>query len=339
MDHHAGSVLTKEDRKAHIYSTIGHKNKEKRRLATRNKRDFYKLAAALANPHIANDISSQEQDKISKKKTDEFFYSRLLDSGFQEKSHIFLAPYKNWCSLVQKKSLLVLTLKKWHSVASDNRLNITKFLPDQKNSINYCSLLFEQPKKNIIKNGIKFTIDEIKVLLSFIAKEVYTWMVSGIGEMLSYNAIDFHQKFISMINTSETGPFLSCGQMHGSTKLLLINKARLFWSYRLNMKSLQKISGADPAIRYFHAIILPCAPQQHREKIDILYWLIFDEEQKTLKGDFILPIPNTFIPSRFFYPRTFIEQLVQDKASDKKLLFADSSSITEILKIYLESIS
>jgi hypothetical protein len=95
------------------------------------------------------------------------------------------------------------------------------------------------------------------------------------------SAISFHQKLQSLSTEKSRWPLMIL--LTQSSSWFLADHARIFCSLRLKKKSLQIKNGADPKIRYFHALI---QDTKKKKNIDILYWLQFDGPNP-IDGNFI----------------------------------------------------
>lgn len=106
--------------------------------------------------------------------------------------------------------------------------------------------------------------------------------------MVEESALSFHQKLQSL--ASEESPWPLMLLLNQSLNWFLADRVRLFCSLRLKKKSLQRKIGADPKIRYFHAVVRDS--KRPKKTLDLLYWLQFDDEQNVIDGDFIKSYPR-----------------------------------------------
>lgn len=136
------------------------------------------------------------------------------------------------------------------------------------------------------------------------------------------NIISFHQKLRSLSSDNSSWPLMLW--LNDQSRWFVADYGRLFCSLRLKKKSLQVKNGADPKTRYFHLAIRDSKKPQ--KKIDLLYWLQFDDEQNPVKGDFIGSPAVKFLLSPAEFQALF-------KMEERLVVAPSLSSLNKMLKI------
>lgn len=287
--------------------------------------DFYRLAAALANPE-----AGEEQMKGGHADAnDDLAASEFLDTSFQEKSPLFFSAQEHWQQFEVDSDVIAKATGKWQALTGQEIFFKAVSLVQQRN----CHLLFSSPKKSVTQRGIEFSVEELRVLLSSIADPLMS-KVLGMHKEIS-SAAEFHETVLPLMREDRAFPVLLAFDDDQTINQIVINRARHFSSLRLHMKSLQVHSGADPLIRYFHAALRFCEDPQ--EKFDIFYWLKFDEHQNPKAGEFIDSFGSKLVPRYLFCPYDAISRLVEQKEDDLGFSFGEDPSMALLLKMYLES--
>lgn len=320
---------------------LGPKSKTKKRKDNDNARSFYRLVANLANPdagkglpkNLGGSTPDLEQDLSS---------SWFLESGCQEKSAHFVALGTRWQAVEVNDAIVRIVLDKLKK-ATGVEVKKSQYLRSLSEEDGFS--FFERPLKPVSRNGFLFSERELGALFSIISGELIRLLEDlGYGHMRGTSpvmkALDFHKTLAKLINENHRRPFVIFSKIGGNEHRLLVDRARLFWSHRLQMKSWQHSNGAEPLIRYFHAVLRSSA--HPHEQLDILYWLKFDEGQRPLLGDYIdrfAPMRVAPEPLRLFCPRRFIEKLCHDSGRFLASASPKSGPIVEVLKLYVDAVS
>lgn len=158
-------------------------------------------------------------------------------------------------------------------------------------------------------------------------------MEKQVPKTSTLSVIEFHASFTALLNSDNGKPFLFMGTILGVPQNILIDSARHFWSHRLNIKSMQTMTGASPSVRYFHAALR--SSEEPTEKIDIFYWLKFDDQQQPLHGEFIDPLHQGIVPQNLFSFSDLLEKLIRRRPSST-LAKPWEQSMKELLPLYQE---
>jgi hypothetical protein len=308
------------------------RRKHKEHKNCERERSFYRLAAAIANP-VKDEMSEVNGSLLHYPQ--EFNSSCYLESSYQERSPVFIAKRLRWQPA--EAGLIESVIRKWRAATGDDDVLLKDHLfRDWDNGVPF----FEQPQKTIVKNGVSFSSGELSTLLLMLSHE----LIQMLSEYFTHSAyhldspmrvLDFHCALFERIHEKHKGPLVLLGAKKGINFLMVCDRVRLFWSHRMHLKSRQTRGGAEPLIRYFHAAFRLSEYNDH--KIDILYWLGFDHEQKPRSGEFINAIDTIFSPQILMSARTLIEHV---SASEEKLIRLSPkkcSLLQEVLKMYLEA--
>jgi|GEM_PF-6164689 len=305
------------------------KRKSKIPRGQERERDFYRLAALLANPDL-DDLVESLSVSLPVNHAD-LSVSRWLESSYQEKSPIFLAQGQRFLPRTFHKHEMAELAKKWRPMgAGDLRLsNFSRDLGDP-------FYLFDQPQRMITKNGVTFSLDEQAVLLSMITKRAMHDAMALHKKTTSsatFDVIEFHLRISELLHKNQRHPFLILGTAKALDVKILVDRARLFWSHRMALKSRQAKGGAEPQIRYFHAE-LHSGERPHENK-SVLYWLSFDEDNRPICGKFLEDVDNSFLPHDVLCPHLMLKKLCDlNESSGLRLGF-----LHQAVKMYLESVS
>lgn len=136
--------------------------------------------------------------------------------------------------------------------------------------------------------------------LSLTQEKVLKTHVKHMSLAPKMNALEFHLKLKDLMDEKSPQPFLLVARSHSEEIRFLVETARLFWSHRLQIKSLQASNAAEPSIRYFHAALRSSLGPEQR--CDFLYWLKMDEEKMPQGGDFIEIAPAAVFPLKLCFP-------------------------------------
>ena len=296
-------------------------------------RDFYRLAALLAKPDL-DDVKETIFDALGLNNEKDFCASRFLESSYQEKTSLYVAQGLRFQPLVVHDRLVNAVVKKWFKAFN----NSTSF-PLHKNlhdtNPDDCFYLFNRPEKDAAINGVLFSATEQSVLLTLMADEMRQVLIER-GKISSnspaISALSFHQCLIDLLQRKERFPLLLQGVKDGQNTLLLADRVRLFWSHRMHLKSRQTQGGAEPSIRYFHAVFH--SSERPRDNVSVLYWLHCKDDLGPTFGEFIENVEQGILPADVFCPRTEICTYLRSES-----ICESRRPLQALLKMYLVSTS
>lgn len=286
--------------------------------------DFFRLAAALANPKNTPEQSGSGTDE----QDDDLHQSELLDASFQDASPMFCATTQPWRNVAINHALVTSACAKWSELFGDEIVLSASSLIHQDS----CGLLFSEITRPVQKRGVWFSKEEFAVLLSSIADSLLVLALKHAQEITS--AKEFHEQVSTTIKDDATPWILVARDQDHQEAHFLITRARQFSSLRLHMKSLQVTSGADPQVRYVH---LGMRSGENRDSVNCFYWLRFDENQQVQAGDFIMVDETTYLPKKLFRPHDFFTSIITGQ-HETGFSFSKHFATVELLKMYLDSV-
>jgi hypothetical protein len=274
--------------------------KPRRRLSCGQGRDFFRLAAAFAHADTIENPPTKSEIAPPK---DDLFYSKYLQARYQGRSAILMEKTDNLVVVDDKARFIHGVMEKWlRSFGKlDSRVE-THFL--KQVDVSRWLKRGLAPNESLSGNGVSFTSREMCLLLS-IAEDILTCAYLSAhkrkmpGPDPCLSALDFHRAFLAFIEDNNPRPFFVVAQNNQQEVRFLVETARLFWSHRLQTKSLQASNSAEPSICYFHAALR----SNLKGRIDYLYWLRLDEEKVAKEGDFIEINDHALYPKDLFFPQ------------------------------------
>lgn len=289
-----------------VTQKIVRKTKKLRQLS--KSEDFYRLAALLANPDINN---SEEicQQKMFESGDQPLESSQFLEMSFQEKSPLYLADHLKAADPTLRNNHLLLLAEKWAKAFFCEPPSMGIDTLDHS-VVDDVSQLFNANSYMVIDNAIKFSPREQALLLAMSSLAHLTE-----NERTPMSPVEFHRVMSRYFSALHHSPLLLVGQENDTRTALVFDKARLFSSHRMSLKSLQKTLGADPTIRYFHVAFLNTASGK---SADVVYWLAFDENHEAHYGQFVEGLNDNFFPNSLWSSVKLIDRLNNDLDSFPK---------------------
>lgn len=304
---HTNSKLQEEESKVRFGPTVKRKrmSRPRKKLNCGQGRDFFRLAAAFASVDKHESDFHETSTHAPKETVEDLAYSKYLQTRYQERSTLFTAKPNRTLILDDQSAFMCALIDKWHRALSQKSTAIDALFLDHvgKDGSIECNFLFNDA---VSKNGVCFSAREMAVVTAIAEKLLlkgYLHSRKLAHRKHSLRAQDFHQALKAIIEHPAQRHFVLMASVGQGTKLL-VERARLFWSHRLQIKSLQIADGAEPSIYYFHAAL--GANHGRKSRIDFLYWLKIDDEKNIINGDFIKAAQGDDYPCDLFYPLTLL---------------------------------
>lgn len=297
----------------------------KKRLKGERARDFYRMAASLATFDIEEEA---EKEKFSEDMPHDLALSNLLDSSHQEKSPVFIAEPNSPPVSLNASSIQALISKMQDAFAID--ASSIEPIIKRKTSLTLGNL-----KSGVMRNNVYFSPREITMLMTMMGENIVNTLLRchSSYERASFDplsAADFHGLYGDVITGEDR--FILCFLANGNQQHFLADRARLFSSHRMRLKSLQQNSGTDPYTNYFHAALRSANTD---DKFDITYWLKFDDERHVREGGFI-DLPHNVVLNGLFSPNEVIEHLCI-RRSHPSTRAQKISPVLAVLQLYYDA--
>lgn len=297
-------------------------------------RNFFEMAATIAQQGVD---STKSQKAVL---TEDFMLrSGLLERDYQDCLFAFVArgcrmPMRNINSLAMATALNKFSqgriLNESEALLA---LNSATFKRDLAEVVNKAMLLFDWPDQAVTREDRLYNPDEVMAIFLWIAR--HALLAFANPPKANMAAPLFHAQLTKMAHEKSRRPFIFAGTLGVDSVEILVDQASLFSANRLKRKSQQNNMGAEPGMRYYHAAL--SANALSPAKIDIVYWLKFDENHDVLKGEFINlgnGIATNYVNACLWSPYEMIQQGV----NSSNVHNAPPAIVREIFSIYLDSL-
>lgn len=300
-------------------------SRPRKRISCGQGRDFFRLAASFANADEREADFSEKTKAAPKDVLAELAASKFLQAHYQERSPLFalkISPSSK-LSLVSGRDIL----EKWQRAGGVvDRAIETVFL-----STHDCETAAAQEivKEGFVRNGVSFSAREIAFLVAIAEKTVINEYVANtkVSPPNKLSATDFHRRFSKCLAQKSPSAFICEASSAQPAKKMHVERARLFWSHRLQTKAWQANNAAEAAICYFHAALrsdnMPYA-------FDFVYWLRLDQEKVALDGGFIHLETTNETPANLILPKDLLID-----AEHRKACLASANAPT---KLFVEEV-
>lgn len=272
-------------------------SRPRKRLNCGQGRDFFRLAAAFACAEKRESDFGEPIAKAPKDALKELAQSKYLQTHYQERSTLFVAAVDS--SGGEPSNLTYGLVEKWHRISGKRDGAIDMLL--ESFSANPTQLDAEVYKTVVAPNGVTLSAREVAFLVAVAEHHMSKAYLCSATPMPApvMPAPDFHRLIKSFVEDPRKRAFFCL--THDGEKIL-VERARLFWSHRLQIKALQETTTAESSICYFHAALR----SQNKSGFDIVYSLKLNDEKVIIDGDFIKLEESNVSPHEIFFANTLL---------------------------------
>lgn len=293
-------------------------------------RNFFEMAATVAQQGVA----ALKKSSLTVESDNFMLRSNFLEQDYQDCLFAFVARGKRMTSC----RLTSLTVAKALNKFSQGRMLLDEetllsiepktFARDLALVISKATHLLDWPDQPVIHEGQSYSKEELIALFFWVGRHALLSLNNPKKDPLT--PIFFHEEITKMAHGPRRRPFIVAGNFAKNNFDILVDQASLFSANRLKRKSQQNRMGAEPGIRYYHAVL---KSSSRDVKLDIIYWLKFDENHNAINGEFLTDNidEKKLINVCLWSPLFSLSEEQKEKPASSLLLL-------EVLSMYLESL-
>lgn len=301
-------------------------------------RSFFEMAASIAQQGVES-----LENKGAALTEDFMLRSSTLEQDYQDCLFTFVARGKRMHVSNINSVAMAMALNKYSQGRIFNEaealltINSATFARDLAVVVKKATQFFDWPDHAVTREEHSYSADEIMALFLWIAREAIIALKRPLVSAIT--APLFHEQLTKMVHEKNRRPFIFASTNVSNTQDILVDQASLFSANRLKRKSQQNSMGASHGIRYYHAVL--SANSLAPVKIDIVYWLKFDENHNILQGDFISNngASMEYINAHVWSPLSAIIEESKKYCSIAGGINSTNVLVHDIISLYLDSLS